>query len=508
MDLTSFYRFCTAKEQRLEIIIVLVTALLSATVLSILYPFPDTMADSHGYIDAAAVDTYQIYRPFGYSLFLQALNNISTRISSVFIAQHVIHTLSILWFILSIGFFWRKDHSNSNSSKKAGNINKTAYYLFVLFTAFTPVYWYLSNSIMSDSIFASMSILWITCLLWAIKGYRPLIFTAAQALLLFAMLHTRHIAMFYPILSIPIYIYVFKKRSLLPVLFTIAAIFIFRAQTINNTAQLTNIKRFSSGFEGWQLANNALHIVPHINTKPSRMPTGELQYIHTLVMHSKDTISLITEGNNITSAFMWNNKLPLKSYMLYNMQVNKTPYLIEWMRLGPVYSKYGSTLIKKHPYLFTKHYLLPNTWNALWVQPGIISEFENHPPLKQINIWFSDSIEQGDYKAKSTVYETYSKILPALSLAGWILLFALGVRALYRRIRNAPCNRNTPCKRSIYGILYSISSEPYTVFLFIFGLSYIAAIIWASPIEARYFMPIVPVKAFFMYRWLLNVCQR
>ena len=478
MDLVSFYRFCIAKEQRLEIIIVLGIALLSATMLIILYPFPDTMADSHGYIDAAAADTYQIYRPFGYSLFLQVLNNISTRISSVFIAQHIIHTLSILWFILSVGFFWRKTRG---------------YYLFVLFTAFTPVYWYLSNSIMSDSVFASISILWITCILWAAKGYKTtnlykivIIFTAAQALFLFAMLHTRHIAMFYPILSIPLFICVFKKRSWLPILFTIAAIFIFRAQTINNTAKLTDIKRFSSGFEGWQLANNALHIVPHINTKPSRMPTRKLQDLHTLVMHYKDTISIITKGNRITSAFMWNNRLPLKSYMFYNMQINKTPYLIEWMELGPVYSKYGSTLIKIHPFLFAKHYLIPNTWNALWVQPGIISEYENHPPLKQINAWFSDSIEQGDYQAKSTIYETYSKILPALSLVGWILLLALGIRVLYKNIR----------------IISNITSEPYTAFLFIFILSYITAIIWASPIEARYFMPVVPVKAFFIYIWL------
>ena len=466
----TFASFVKGRKQRPEIVMVVCMAVLSGLLVGWLYPFPATMADSHNYVTAAIEDRFQIYRPFGYSFFLQVIHTLTPNIGFVFWSQHLLYTLSVLWFVLSTSFFFGKER-------------RSLYLLFVAATLITPVYWYISNTIMSDSLFASLSILWFTSILWIAMGKRILFFSLLQAALLFAMLHTRYIALFYPLLSITLYIWLYKSKAWIPVTATLVALLLFYAQTEQAMAREARIKQFSTGFTGWQLANNALHVIPHIEPKKNLFNSKKLNMIHAGVSLQRDTITDLA-NNKVTSVFMWDNRLPLKQYMLYLKEKRGMPYLIAWIYAGKDLGEYGRGLIAKYPLLFVRYYLLPNTWNALWVQPGMVSRYEDHPKLDILNKWFSPTIEKGSYKANGDLFERLSPYLRPLSLAGWLLLAAMLVRAFIRRRALSPD---------------STLKKPWFWFVLAFAAAYFGAVVWASPIEARYFMPLIPIKAMILY---------
>ena len=101
-----FWHFIGARQQRLEFILVFLVTLASGLFMWWQYPLPATMADSHNYITAAIEDRFQIYRPFGYSFFLQIIHLLSPRIEMIMVIQHLLYALSLLWFMLSCAWFF------------------------------------------------------------------------------------------------------------------------------------------------------------------------------------------------------------------------------------------------------------------------------------------------------------------------------------------------------------------------------------------------------------------
>lgn len=469
-----FWHFIGARQQRLEFILVFLVTLASGLFMWWQYPLPATMADSHNYITAAIEDRFQIYRPFGYSFFLQMIHLLSPRIEMIMVIQHLLYALSLLWFMLSCAWFF-------------GKKNVILYRLFLCALLLTPVYWYMSGSIMSDSLYASLSILWFTATLWIAMGKRVVLFSLFQATLLFAMLHTRYIALFYPLLSVTLFVWALKFRAWIPVVTTLAALWLFHAQTVASMAREARMEQFSTGFAGWQLANNALHVIPHVAPEKQPFTSKKLNFIHEIVLMQADTIGILAHGK-VTSVFMWDNRLPLKQYMLYLREERGLPYLIAWIHAGKDLAEYGKALITRYPVAFMRYYLLPNTWNALWVQPGMVSRFEDHPKLDILNKWFSPPVEKGSYRARGDFFERFSYWLRPISLAGWLLLAALLVRQwVFRRRR--PLNPTVP--------------PAWFWFSLAFTAAYFLAVVWASPIEARYFLPLIPVKALLLYLLLL-----
>lgn len=474
MNSGSFWQFIRARQQRQEFILVFLVALAGGLFVGWQYPLPATMADSHNYISAAIEDRFQIYRPFGYSFFLQVVHLLSPRIGMIFFIQHLLYALSLLWFVLSCAWFFGKQ-------------NRLLYQLFLAATLITPVYWYMSDSIMSDSLYASLSILWFTSTLWIAKGKRIGFFSLFQAFLLFAMLHTRYIALFYPVLSITLFLWVLKLRAWIPVATTVATLWLFHAQTVNSMTKEARLEQFSTGFAGWQLANNALHIIPHVKPEKQLFTSKRLNFIHEVVSRERDTISSLADGK-VTSVFMWDNRLPLKQYMFYLKEERGLPYLIAWIHAGKDLGAYARGLISHYPVEYIRYYLLPNTWNALWVQPGMVGRFEDHPKLEILNKWFAPTIEKGSYRAKGDFFERFAGWLRPLSLAGWVLLATLLVRKWFFRSRR-PLTPEVP--------------QAWFWFSLAFTMAYVAAVIWASPIEVRYFLPLIPVKALLLYLLLL-----
>ena len=120
--------------------------------------------------------------------------------------------------------------------------------------------------------------------------------------------------------------------------------------------------QFSTGFDGWQLANNGLHVLPFI--EDGQQPDNKrLREFHQIMQHQfKDIITEKTDSGRIaTAAFLWDKEGPLKQYLFYYMQTTRTPYPIAWARLGGgLYADYGKWLIMHYPILFWQHYLAPN----------------------------------------------------------------------------------------------------------------------------------------------------
>ncbi len=74
--------------------------------LTYLYPYPDGISDSSGYVKAALFNKEDEYRPFGYSKFLIIIHSISTSISFVVLVQYILNALASIFLIFNIKYFF------------------------------------------------------------------------------------------------------------------------------------------------------------------------------------------------------------------------------------------------------------------------------------------------------------------------------------------------------------------------------------------------------------------
>lgn len=464
----SFRRFIKNHQSLTDLKIIAGIFIIGYIFLKICYPFPDmTASDSGGYVAAALGDMFYVYRPFGFSWFLQILHALSSNIHSIFICQHIFHFISVSFFVLTISFFLTPQRNRM-------------YYVFISLCSFAPFYFYMSNSILSDSLFATLTTLWLTTAIWIVM--RPsIILGILHALILFWLLHTRYIAFFYPFISFVFFIWILKKRSWFPILFSAFMILIFYNQTNNAMKTTIGKRQFSTGFSGWQTANNALHIIPYIDLQPHELPDPKLQLLHQFVLHQKEKIAQTT-ANGPSAGFLWDKNLPLKQYLFYTMQQNHSDYLKTWVKVGDDFSKYGNYLITHYPFSYLRHYFLPNLWCSFYPPTEGYANYNFREIFKE-EIAYYHLAENTDISARYDFMKLPAPHVPLIYLSGWILIFIILCIALYR-FNTIKFSRN---ERIIFWFLLS------------FGITYIGAVTYGSPIAARYFLPLVCVKSFVIY---------
>ena len=155
------------------------------------YPLPDLFVDSVNYVLWAQYDLPVAYRPVGYSVFLQLVHGVSESSGAVVFAQYLLFVLSSVFFFFSVDYLF-------------GLPKKLALPILVVILC-NPILLFQSNLISSDSLFCSLTIVWLTTCLWIVKrpGWWPLI---AQLLFLSLAFRVRYIAMFFPVVAIVAFI--------------------------------------------------------------------------------------------------------------------------------------------------------------------------------------------------------------------------------------------------------------------------------------------------------------
>jgi len=315
-----------------------------------LYPFGDYVADSYAYIYAAKHNLDVYLWPIGYSRFLLYFHGLTHSEMALVAFQYFFLETAALYFFYTIQHFYKL-------SRELG------FFLYV-FLFVNPLFLYLSNCIGSDALFIGLSLLWISQVIWML--HRPRWFhVLTQAVLIWLTFTLRYNALYYPLITAAAFVISPYRLSLklVGILLPVICVVAFMDRTIAHNAEVTGTGQFSV-FGGWQTANNALFLYPHIQVDSNELPSTQSILLNRVVRHYFDTVAedkLDMDLDN-GSFYMWDAHSPLKIYMhRYVKQNGAKDEFDAWGQTAPVFSEYGSYIIKANPGAYITYYLWPNT---------------------------------------------------------------------------------------------------------------------------------------------------
>jgi hypothetical protein len=315
------------------------------------YPYPNFRGDSASYIAAAYLHTDVAEWPVGYSKFLVLIHFFSHSDTLFVSIQYLLLEVSALLFLWTLQYFIQP--------------GKIVFNILFAFTVFNPLFLHLGNYIMSDALFISLSLLWITQLLWII--YRPLPIQIIPHALLLCLFTVRYNALFYPLVASLVFILSSLQRlvKIAGIVLTIVLIGLFIGFTENKFHELNGVRQFSP-FSGWQLANNALYMYRNIQLNSSEKIPARLYEMDSLARQSfiSDRQKGLILDPYIKDYYIWNPSSPLAQYMKYKWKGDTmTDMFRKWVSMGPIYSAYGGYLIRKYPGEYFQYFVSPNMSN-------------------------------------------------------------------------------------------------------------------------------------------------
>ncbi|MCI2081836.1 MAG: hypothetical protein LKK19_06305 [Bacteroidales bacterium] len=477
----ALFKFVFSKKQLPEIAICFMVCTASYVLLKYCFPFLVTTGDSFNYLFTAARHSFGLYRPNGYSKYLFFLSNISGNANAIFPMQMLLYFLTGTFTILTFKYYY--------PIKKAW-----IRYLICFVAMANPTCLFFTNAMLSDMLFACMLFIMLSCAIIFMKSDSPgifpiLLFTAAFAMALF----TRYSAIFLPIVFIPVFLFVKKKSKWLAVASILAVVVWNYSYVSGNMKSFTvgHKSQYSTGFSGWQLANNAMHVVPYTETTDldGERDTILKQLHHSIYANREYILEETGNGKNATAAFLWDEKSPLKRIQKEFNLVNGVTDPVSYVYLGGLYSRYGKKVILRHPIQFMKHYLLPNMASVFFpkyrgpMEKGTIAYDTRF--LNALGYLFpKTSIATIVGKAD---HDGILKISPAASyyeLLTWLAFLAAAVCLFTRKRRLRPLDRSDRL------VLWMIV---------LFGFVFYGTTAFASPIEIRYWMPMTMLKTGFVW---------
>jgi hypothetical protein len=316
-----------------------------------LYPYANFMPDSYSYLEAAANNVDVNIWPVAYSKFLRLIS-VFTHSDKILVGlQYFLLQISSLLFLFSFLYFL-----------KPGKLVKT---ILLLLLMLNPLPLYIANYISADALFISGSLLWLTTLAWLIYHPRTWMIPV-HAFLLLACFTLRYNAIYYPVISLFVFIFSRQTRILKLVGLVLSILLLLGSYlfTSYKMKEVTGKMQFSA-FGGWQLANNALYMYEHIPAGERGAVPARFSKLETMVREHMDTLKKVklTKDDSLNSFFyLWNGKGPLIQYLSREYKKDSTtPYFTRWASEGPLYADYAFYLIRKFPRQYAEYWLLPNS---------------------------------------------------------------------------------------------------------------------------------------------------
>ncbi|MDB5245926.1 MAG: hypothetical protein JWQ40_320 [Segetibacter sp.] len=340
-----FLKYITSKENKIWLQLTALIGIVSFIVLRLLYSMPSYYSDSFTWIGAAKTLQPITFRPVGYSKLIVFFRYLSTSDIALIAGQYVCNLMANLLLFFTVSWFF--------PLKKVFKV-----LLFVLLIA-NPFYLFYSNYVSSDAFFNCFTVAWFTSLIWIMnKPSWPVMIS--QVVLLAGLFALRYNALIFP--AITTIAFLLSKQSLLNkavgIAGSFAVIISIVVYTTYKTKVFTGTKTFSA-FSGWQLANDALHILRHDKVDPTTIEDKEVRDLLKFTVHFFDTTKQTFPDTAATAFYMWYPESPLKEYMKVYPKRMK-PYFGTWNALGPLYSKFGSTLILQKPFSYLQHFVWLN----------------------------------------------------------------------------------------------------------------------------------------------------
>jgi protoporphyrinogen oxidase len=391
-----------------------------------LYPFPSfVFADSYAYIRAAFWNSPINIYPVGYSNFLRLISVFTTSDTAVVAIQYLLLQASLFLFVFTIFYFLNP-----------GKFIKRFLFAFALFN---PVYLHLANLISSDCLFISLSLIWFTSLIWLVaKPNNWLIFY--QVLIFFLVFTVRYNALIYPVITA--FAFLLSRQKWMPKLVGITAsilvISIFIWNTERHYKELTGVRQFSP-FTGWQMANNALYAYRYVDSadrKPVPPKFRELdKIVRTYFDTTRNVLKYPQELLLASTVYMWSPFSPLQQHVFKKYKMDSTEIPVKlWASVGPLYTEYGSWLIKQYPENFMHYYLLPNMAKFYAPPVEFLEDYNSGKAtvVKRAKDWFrfkseNIKIRVPDYKVRMLNFlPFFNGCLNALFLISFLFFGMLG----------------------------------------------------------------------------------
>jgi len=315
------------------------------------YPYPNMVMDSYVYIRPMAEGLGANSFPIGYSWFLQLFSIFSRSAAVLVWLQYLLQVAACLLLFFTLIFYFRP--------------RKWVEITLFTFLFLNPLFFYSSNFIMSDTLFTTLSVLWLTQLIWMIVRPRPyMIFT--HAVLLVLVFTVRYNALYYPIFASLVILFIRRrpwwKITAIALQFLLIGAFI--QYTSHMMEALSGVRQFSP-FGGWKLANNALYMYGHVCQEKNDPVPGQFARLDSLVRQHFITTRRVDDLARFTSDggfYMANDASPLRQYQYWQYGYD-TSFINfkKWGPMGSLCSSYGAYLIRKYPLQYCRWFIWPNT---------------------------------------------------------------------------------------------------------------------------------------------------
>jgi hypothetical protein len=344
-------------------------------ILQNIYPVPNFTEDSKMYIYGAADKNSVVsYRPLGYSVFLKAVHKYNSSISVVVFTQYFLYLASTLFFLFTF--------------LKVFDLKPLYKNILFFFTLVNPPMLFLANSILSDCLFISLTLICFALLIRILLYYRWMDI-ALMLLTLWCSFFVRYSVLVYPILAITVILLFLpdklKKFSTIACILLLSAIFYQHTKSLVKDA--TGVSTFS-GFGGWQLANNAMSV--YERTPGAKVDTDDpdIRLLDSLAGKYADSVRKVNPNYHGVwdDDYMWLDASPFvvfkRWYRARNPGVDE---FSAWTAESVILNKYGWDIIKQYPIRYSRYFVLSNAAAFFIPQMNGLSAYTT-PAIYQIPI--------------------------------------------------------------------------------------------------------------------------
>lgn len=421
----SFGAFIFAdRRNRLLLAIAFTTAAIKMVVFKHFFPYLDFTSDTGSYMQTALQNLDHNIWPIGYSKFLWLFHQVSHSETALAVLQLTLLETSAFFFYFSIVYIFHPD-----------SYFRYGFYAFLLIN---PLFPFLSNYFISDAVFLSLGLTWITLLLWMLHKPTTLILVL-HGLVLGLAFTIRYNAMFYPFVAlIPILLSRYKVwQKILAILLPMVLIASFVLFIRQRSYEHAGVREFSV-FSGWQMMNNSMYMLQYRKLDSTDVPP-KFAAMHKLVYHYCDNLRRSDKKKHVWdgSVFMWDNAGPQKSMLRDYWVTNKDKdAYTAWAALAPLFRSYGEYTIQKYPMDFARYYLLENAKLYILPEPEVLNAY-NRPymgsNLDNVSAFFRDGKKEKPESKYNDLQSTLMALFPSLIVICHLLFLEETIRYLIKK---------------------------------------------------------------------------
>jgi hypothetical protein len=459
-------------------LLLLATYVLVVFVFKYYYPKACIAWDTNYYLDIAK-DLHADIRPIGYSYLLERIYHLRESFTAIIAIQFALFFFAVYSLLVTLRRFF--------------NVGGWLFYLLGVIILAEPAMLYYSNTILSDSFFASLTILYLATLIrYVMQKNRA--YLVLHGLLIYCCIEVRFIALYYAFFSVLIFILYIREWRYKIEGGCIALLCFFIAYTANvkrNEAEY-GMDVFSA-FSGWTQANNAIYALPDV---PKTIATDNvaLNGLHNYIAGYMDTSSIKVE--KITTDYVWSPQSPLniirqrvEDSIRFNAP-DKLSFALTMFILADRYDEWGKYIQLHYPVAFIKHYIWPNTATLITPEDGEMMDYYMMQKLSSDN-WMRYHTTEAEIKCRRDIYKDnintlntiYYHVRFALFIIVSLLLLISSMRLKHE-----------------YSLLFHV--------MIIFTAILYAGMLCTSWFIHRYLLPVYPIMTIVCFMGLLMLISK